>query len=106
MKRRTGSASVRSWTEVDPARSAKTIVTVLRVPCGLGAVTAVPQRSQKLASGSRSAPQEWQRVTTAAPQPAQKRAPVRFAFPQLAHSIGRLRASNARDARRTTVETM
>src|SRR3954469_25151306 len=76
---------------VDPARSANTTVTVLRAPVAVDASSATPtgapQASQKRAPGPCSASHVVQRSTSRSPHDAQKRAPSRFASPQLPHTM-------------------
>src|SRR5437870_5395621 len=103
MKRRTDSASSRSWSAVEPARSAKTIVTTLRslaasagraATAGLAvggavAVSGVPHALQKRCSGRVGALQLGQLVVGAslAPHPAQKRASSGLAAPHAEQRI-------------------
>src|SRR5262245_32688931 len=94
MKRRTDSASRRSWSAVEPTRSAKTMLTTLREAVSGGVCAAArvaiaaPQASQKRAFGGLSAPHAVQRGASEAPQPPQKRAPAAAVHPQLAQTMG------------------
>src|ERR1700752_3007924 len=109
MKRRTDSASRRSCIAVEPTRSAKTIVTILRAVAAssteraggatLGAAASeVPQESQNLASARHSAPHAGQRGASGFPQPSQNRAPVRFGLPQLAQFMATTRRGTSSQA--------
>src|SRR5207245_10467374 len=71
--------------DVDPIRSAKTIVTTLRATASSAAPATreAPQASQNWASGLRSAPHAGQRSASDLPQPPQNRAPAPCALPQL-----------------------
>src|SRR5262249_453126 len=84
MIRLTDSGSRRSWSEVDPIRSAKTMVTTLRATLSRAGTVerAVPQASQNRASASLSAPQAGQRGASDVPQALQNRAPGRLMRPQ------------------------
>ena len=73
MTRRTDSGSSDSWSSVDPARSANTTETTLRVPGGSRAVTSAPHSSQNCASLSSAVPQVVQLTLRDTPQPAQNR---------------------------------
>src|SRR5262245_36348848 len=87
MKRRADSASSRSCSAVEPARSAKMTVTTLRVPSasaagpgtGTGAArVAAPHSSQNFAAARRWAPQLAQARGRGAAHSSQNLAPERF----------------------------
>src|SRR5262249_24876029 len=95
MTRLTDSGSSRSWSAVEPMRSAKTIVTTFRVPVSsvgpalrtgsAGAASEAPQALQKREPDGLSAAQLGQRGESGAPHPLQKRADWGFAWLQLGH---------------------
>jgi hypothetical protein len=88
--------STRRGDPVEPLRSAKRTVTVLRTAADTGAGTgvagvparAVPHSPQNFSLGSTSVAQPGHRRARAAPHSTQKRFPSRFSKPQCAHSIG------------------
>src|SRR5215468_5722654 len=102
MTRLTDSGSRRSCSDVEPIRSANTMVTILRTSAlsaagalRLGASTGLrtgsvrvasdaPQAMQNRASPSFSVPHARQRGASGVPQPAQNRAIGGFVLPQLA----------------------
>ena len=87
---------MRSPKLVDPPRSAKRTVTVLRTAVSgaagekagkaAGCPTGVPQRSQNARSGSSSASHFEQRLVNAEPHPPQNIAPGRFDLPHAPQS--------------------
>src|SRR5215470_8067995 len=81
MKRRTDSASRRSWSDVDAMRSAKTMVTVLRAAASSGvsagrARSEVPQLRQNFAGGGHALPHDGQCRSSAAPHSPQNEDPI------------------------------
>src|SRR5262245_4016690 len=97
MKRRTDSASRRSWSAVEPIRSANTIVTVLRAAVFSAAAageaaSGAPHSPQNFMPGVDSVPHAGQRAASGCPQPPQKRWPGGFASPQLVQFTASFRA--------------
>src|SRR4051794_2325764 len=89
MSVRTDSGSIRSPSAVDPVRSLKRVVTVLRVGAGPGAgrvSSGEPHESQNFAPDGSSTPHDGQRGASGAPHPMQNRAPSLLIEPQLPHS--------------------
>src|SRR5262249_33530742 len=72
ISRRTASASSRSWSDVDPSTSAKTIVTTLRAiaSAGGGPASGAPHASQNRASAGSALPQLAQVIPASGCRPA------------------------------------
>src|SRR6185503_6071482 len=103
MTRLTDSGSRRSWSPVEPMRSANTIVTTLRASvfsAGRGASDA-PHASQNFRPAGLVVPQPPQTAdfTSGAAHSLQKRAPSRLSAPQAEQVMGGASSSHAYSAR-------
>src|SRR5262245_62657335 len=101
MRLRTDSASSRSWSAVEPIRSAKTTVTILRASAfsGAGGRRPAPQASQNLAAGRTSPTQPGHLRTSGAAHSSQNLAPARLSWLQAEQIMACGRAA-ARDPSR------
>lgn len=102
MKTRADSASRRSCSAVEPARSAKTIVTTLRAPAAsatpapnAASATGAAHSSQNFAVGRSSEPQPEHNRLSGAAHCSQNFAPGRFSCPQAPQFIGSPRRHSA-----------